>query len=152
WFERSKLHYTCSLVSLWLVEGQLELGRQSEAVAVLETVLETAIKNGYHHLEGVAERLLGEALGTDAAASAHLERATRVLEKVGAQNDLGKVLVAEAAVLAAGGDVPAARDALDRAQEIFTSLGTLDGPRRVAALRASLEAMRDADTITSEPS
>ena len=138
WFERSKLPYTRSLFSLWLVEGQLALGRVGEARAVLEGVLDTTVNNGYRHLEGVAERLLGDALGSDPAALDHLDRAETILREVGARNDLAKVFVARAAHHTATGDVAQARENLERAREMFDSLGTIDGPRMVAALQASL--------------
>ena len=90
WFARSQLHYTRSLFTLWLSEGHLALGERSEARAALDTVLATTRENGYRHLEGMAERLLGEALGPEdptatrasgsrrAASSRRLAPATRL--------------------------------------------------------------------------
>ena len=141
WFERSQLHYTRSLFSLWLAEGHLALGQAAEARRVLEVVLDTTINNGYRHLEGVTERLLGEAVGVDPGALEHLDRATAVLQEVGARNDVAKVLVARAVYHAATGDIARAREGLERAHEIFIALGTVDGPRIVASLLASLPAV-----------
>jgi class 3 adenylate cyclase/tetratricopeptide (TPR) repeat protein len=138
WFERSRLPYTRSLFSLWLVEGHLALGQITEARAVLDPLLDTSVNNGYRHLEGVARRLLGEALGADPAALPHLDRAATILEEIGARNDVAKVLVARAAHHAATGDVAHARESLERARAIFESLRTIDGPRIVDALLASL--------------
>jgi class 3 adenylate cyclase/tetratricopeptide (TPR) repeat protein len=139
WFERSQLHYTRSLFALWLVEGHLALGQRSEARAVLDTVVATVHEKGYRHLEGVAERFLGETLGPDdPAAIAHFELATHLLEEIGARNEVAKVLVAQAACRQAAGDLSGARGSLERAAAIFTSLGTLDGPRLVASRLGSL--------------
>ena len=139
WFERSKLHYTRSLCSLWLAEGHLALGRRAQARAVLDTVMGIVRDNGYRHLEGIAERLAGESLAPDdPSAAEHLERAARILDEVGARNELAKVLVARAACRRSAGDVAGARDALERARAIFTSLGTVDGPPLVASVLESL--------------
>jgi tetratricopeptide (TPR) repeat protein len=141
WFGRSQLHYTRSLFAIWLAEGQLALGQRAEARATVDGVVVTARENGYRHLEGVAERLLGETLPPgDPAAAGHLDAAMAILEEVGAANDVAKVLVARAATLCASGDAKGARAALERAREIFTSLGTIDGPRQVAARLAALPA------------
>ena len=139
WFARSQLHYTRSLFTLWLAEGQVALGERSQARAALATVLNTTRENGYRHLEGMAERLLGEALGPDdPTAIEHLDLANRILEEVGARNEVAKVLVARAACHRSAGDLAAARAALEQALAIFTSLGTVDGPRLIASLLQSL--------------
>ena len=139
WFERSHLHYTRSLCSLWLAESYLALGRPHEARGVLETVMAIIRENGYRHLEGVGERLVGESLGAeDSTAVEHLGRAARILEEVGARNEVAKVLVAQATCQRAAGNVAEARGALERALAIFTSLGTVDGPPLVASLLDSL--------------
>ena len=104
-------------------------------------MLTSTRENGYRHLEGVAERLLGEALGPeDPTALAHLDLASRILEEVGARNDVAKALVARAGFRRAAGDYAGARAALEQALAIFTSLGTVDGPRLVASLLQSLPA------------
>jgi class 3 adenylate cyclase/tetratricopeptide (TPR) repeat protein len=139
WFERSELHYTRSLFALWLAEGRLAAGQRSEARALLEAVLTTTRDKGYRHLEGVAERLLAETLGPETAAGGdHLAVATRILDEVDARNDLGKALVAEARRAQATGDTAGARACLEQAEAIFKTLGTVDGPRLVTSLRASL--------------
>ena len=139
WFERSQLHFTGAADALWLAEGHLALGQRSEARAIVDTVLATTREKGYRHLEGVAERLLGEALAPEhPAALEHLAVATRVLEEVGACNEVAKVLVARAACHRAAGDLAAARAALERALAIFSALGTVDGPALVSSLLRSL--------------
>jgi hypothetical protein len=97
---------------------------------------------GYLHLEGWAERLLGECVGLDdpIVAAAHLSRAAGILEKTGARNELAKTLVAQAELQRAAGDSVAARGLLERALKIFDALGTLDGPDRARALLAELGA------------
>jgi class 3 adenylate cyclase/tetratricopeptide (TPR) repeat protein len=153
WFARSQLHYTRSLFTLWLAEGHLALGERSQARAALDTVLTTTRENGYRHLEGMAERLLGEALGPeDPTAAEHLDLANRILEEVGARNEVAKVLVARAACHRAAGDLAAARAALKQALAIFTSLGTVDGPPLVASLLASLpDGVDIAETTPASP-
>lgn len=88
----------------------------------------------------MAERILGTALvDVDAAAAgAHLESARHVLQEVGADNEIGKLLVAQSALRQAAGDVAGARDALRCALDIFERLGTLDEPPRVRSLLAAL--------------
>ena len=153
WFERSNLHYTRSLFALWLAEGQLALGQQSDARILLETVVAKTRENGYRHLEGVAERLLGEALGPgDPAAVEHLDLAHRVLEEVGARNDIAKVLVARARCHLASGDATAAGEALKQAKEMFASLGTVDGPILAGSLLDSLPAKAEAGDIAAASS
>ncbi len=149
WFERSHLHYTRSLCSLWLAEGYVALGRRSEARAVVDTVMAIIRDNGYRHLEGVAERLVGESLGPDdPAALDHLRRAACILDEVGARNEVAKVLVAQAACHRAGADVAGARAALERALAIFRSLATVDGPPLVASLLDSLPGHPKAGDVT----
>ena len=139
WFERSQLHYTRSLFALWLVEGQLALGQREDALATLGSVLTTTRENGYRHLEGVAQRLLGEALGSDdPAAAQHLETATDLLGEIGAFNDIAKILVVRGEWRRAAGDTTGARASLERALALFESLGTVDGPRHA---KAALEAL-----------
>jgi len=146
WFARSQLHYTRSLFTLRLAEAHLAMGQRAEARAVIDTVLATARDRGYRHVEGMAERLLAEALGPeDPAALGHVEIATRILEEVGARNDVAKALVTRAACHRAAADIPGARTALEQALEIFTSLGTVDGPPLVAARLDALSARIDAD-------
>src|SRR5262245_43380170 len=101
-------------------------------------------EKGYRHLEGVAERLVAEALGTESAgAREHLRRAIPILEQVDARNDLAKALVTESACRLAARDPSAARDTLRRALEIFESLGTLDRPCLVASCQAGLRETLD---------
>ena len=139
WFERSQLSYTGSLFALWLAEGQLAQGQRLEALAMLEAVLVTTRENGYRHLEGVGERLMGEALGPqNPRAGEHLDTAAHILNEVGARNDVAKLLVVRAAHHRATGDPAAARAELEEALGIFTELGTADGPPLVASLLGSM--------------
>ena len=95
-------------------------------------------------LEGVASWLLGECLASDAPASAerHVEKAIKILARIGARNDLARAMVTRAALRQAAGDTPGAHRLLDEAQAIFKTLGTLDEPARVEAARDALD--RDA--------
>jgi hypothetical protein len=89
----------------------------------------------------MAHRLLGESLAPDDAAGAarHLDEALRILEEVGARNEVARTLVAQADLRRAAGDRLGARPLLERALAIFESLGTLDEPVRVRAALVALE-------------
>jgi tetratricopeptide (TPR) repeat protein len=137
WFDRSHLRYTRSLFALWLGEALLHEERP-RARAIFEEVLATSREVGYRHLEGVAGRLLAEALAPDAAAIEPLAGAMSILEEIGARNDLAKALVTEARIHGAAGDREGAADRLARATAAFQALGTLDGAALVDAARADL--------------
>jgi hypothetical protein len=107
----------------------------------LEEVLATSREDGYRYLEGVANRLLGEALAPadPAAAAGLLEAAVRLLGEVGARNELAKALVAQAQCRRSAGDQTGARQLLERALALFATLGTLDEPSRVRLALAALD-------------
>ena len=141
WFRQSNLQYTHAFSALWLLEGFLRVGRHLEARALLEDVLATARDRGYRHVEGMATCLLAEALMEDdpGAAARHFETAIALLERVGARNQVAKALENQAALRRAGGDVSGAQALLERALDLFETLGTLDAIDRV---RASLDRQR----------
>jgi class 3 adenylate cyclase/tetratricopeptide (TPR) repeat protein len=143
WLGKSNLHYTRTIFDLFMADSYLRQGERRRARPLIESGLEVSRRLGYLHLEGVAERLLGDCLTADdpPAAAAHLERATDILEGIDARNELAKALVGRAALSAAAGDLRDARCRLDRALEIFDALGTLDGPD---------EARRLLDLLTSQ--
>ena len=140
WLERTQLRYTRSVTALRLAEGYLRLGELPAARALLEEVLATTRQLGYRHVEGVAERLLGESFVADdpARAAGHLENAMRILEEVGARDEIAKTLVNQAEVARAAGDRHTARQLLQRALGIFDALGALDEPGRLRAALATL--------------
>jgi tetratricopeptide (TPR) repeat protein len=140
WFEQSNLRFTVSSWSLRLVEGYLQTGERLRAREILERVLATCQEFGHRHLEGAAQRLLGEVLAeTDAsAAAAHLEAAARTLEDVGARDELARALVSRASLVRRAGDPTGARRLLERALALFEELGTVDEPPRVRAVLAAL--------------
>jgi tetratricopeptide (TPR) repeat protein len=135
-FQRSGLRYTGLLCGLWLGESYLREGRQEQARPLLSSALAQSRERGYHHLAGVAERLLGQCLLADSPeeAARHLEDGARILDRVGAQNDFAKALVAQADCARRRGDAGGARELLQRALDIFDRLGTLDEPARVREL------------------
>src|SRR5437899_11622659 len=110
--------------------------------SVVEGMLGATRERGYRHLEGVAERLLGESLVAEdrAAAKEHLGAATRILEEVGARNELAKTWMAQATLRRAEGDEAGALTLARRALALFEELGTLDEPGRVRAWLASAPA------------
>ena len=140
WLDQQQLPYTRSVVGLDLAESYLRHGARARACTVAETVRSASHELGYRHLEGWAERLLGECAGPEAPtiAAAHLTRAAEILETTGARNELAKTLVAQAALKTAAGDSPGARGLLERALTTFDALGTLDGPDRARTLLAEL--------------
>jgi tetratricopeptide (TPR) repeat protein len=142
WFDQYQLRYTRSLFALWLAEAYLSQDAPTRARVVLEEVLSTTSKLGYRHLEGVAERLFAESLFHDdrIAAETRVERAIGILEPIGAQNELAKALVDQAELRRLAGDLPRAREGLERALAIFESLGTLHEPKRVRAMLGALHA------------
>lgn len=88
WFEQSRMGYTRTQVSLWAAEGYLVLGQFERARAIAEEALATCRTVGYRHLEGVALRLVGEALGPqDRAGAEYLAAAESILAEVGARRD-----------------------------------------------------------------
>jgi hypothetical protein len=96
---------------------------------------------GYLHFEGTACWLMGECLAPEAPASAesYVEAAMKILERIGARNDLARAMVTRAALRQAAGDSAIAHDLLAQAGPIFHELGTLDEPARVEAARAALD-------------
>jgi tetratricopeptide (TPR) repeat protein len=138
WFERSRLRYTRSFVALWLAEAWLRQGEGERARALVDDVLATSRQMGYRHLEGVALRLLGESLVSrePAAAREALDAAQRLLESLGARNDVAKTLAARAVLARRSGDHDEARTLSSRALAVFEELGTRDEPGRVRAMLA----------------
>jgi class 3 adenylate cyclase/tetratricopeptide (TPR) repeat protein len=140
WLERAQLRYTHAMFSLRLGEVYLCRGERGQARALFEAVLATSREAGYRHLEGVAQRFLGQLLAADdpAAAAAHLGSALRLLQDRSIHKEVAKVLVAQAELGQAAGDVTGARARLERALVLFERLGTLDEPPRVRAALAAL--------------
>ena len=140
WFERSHLGLTRTWYALWLADGYLLQGRSADARPLAEEVVVASREAGYRYFEGVAERILGASLGeTDRTRSAaHLGAALRILEEIGARNEMAKTLVAQAHLRRAAGEVVTARALLERARSIFEELGTLDEAPRVRSLLESL--------------
>ena len=140
WFEKSRLPFTRAWFALWLADAYLFVGEASRARALAEDVLPTVRDAGYRYFEGMAERLLGASLVTadPATAAQHLDIGRRILEEVGARNEVAKALVAEADLRRAARDLTGARERLARALAIFEALGTLDEPPRVRAALGAL--------------
>ena len=141
WFERSNLRFSRSSWGLRLAEGYIKTGDRAQARALVAEILTSCHEFGHRHLEGAAERLLGEIMAPDdpSAAAAHLERAVRILEDVGARDELARVFVAQASLRRAAHDRAGARRLLERALTLFEELGTVDEPPRVRAALAALD-------------
>jgi len=151
WFEKSRLRYTHARYSLLLAEGLLCRGDRAAARPLIENLLETSRALGYLHFEGTACWLMAECLAPEASASAepYVEAAMKILERIGARNDLARAMVTRAALRQAAGDLAIAHDLLTQAGAIFHELGTLDGPARVEAARVALDRGKPVDFCTA---
>ena len=140
WLGKSNLPYTQTIFNLLIADSYLRRGEHERARPLVEIGLDVSRRLTYRHLEGVAERLLGECLSTDdpAAAAEHLERARQLFEVIDARNELAKTLFAHAALRAAAGSADEARGLLERAGAIFDALRTLDGADDVRRLVAEV--------------
>jgi tetratricopeptide (TPR) repeat protein len=134
WFAQSKLQYTWTYFSLWLTEGYLRLGRADAALDLARRALAAAERHGYRHLEGLAHRMIGEALADNDGPGAreHTERALKILADVGARSDL-----ARAQVLFARQTPQRTHEALAAALREFEALGTVDDIENTRAMVAS---------------
>jgi class 3 adenylate cyclase/tetratricopeptide (TPR) repeat protein len=141
WFKNSNMRYTYSRYALWVVEGHLYRGDRATARSLIEEGLETCQQTGYVHLEGVWHWLMGECLAREAPASAedHVAAAMRILEQIGARNDLARAIVTRAAFRQRAGDTEVARQLLTEARAAFQILGTSDEAARVEASLAALD-------------
>ncbi len=142
WFEKAGLRFPRSAFGLFLADGYLRQGEWAPARAEAETILAICREVGYRHIEGAAERLLGEALAADepAAAARHLEAALAISEEVGSQAETAKTLLAQAALKRTAGDTAAARELLERALHISGALGTIDDAFKARSALAGLDA------------
>jgi class 3 adenylate cyclase/tetratricopeptide (TPR) repeat protein len=140
WFDRSHLVFTRTWYAIWLADAYLRAGDAANARRLGEEVLARSQERGYRYFEGMAERLLGTALASvePAVAALHIEAALRILEEVGARNEVAKVLMASGQLRRDAGDLAGARAVLEEALAIFEELGTLDEPPRVKAILDSL--------------
>ena len=150
WLESTRLSYPRWRASLYLAEGYLRQGDRSTARSLIEAILEPSRAMGYLHFEGLACWLMGECLAPENPASAepYIARATEIMGRIGARNDLARAIVTRAALRQAAGDVHTARQLLDEAGAIFRELGTLDEPAQVEAARAALALGFPIDLLT----
>jgi class 3 adenylate cyclase/tetratricopeptide (TPR) repeat protein len=141
WFRGSDHRYAYLRYALWLAEGHLRRGDCASGRLLIDEVLNTSQRAGYLHCEGLAFWLMGECLAGEATDTAedHVETAMRILERVGARNDLARAMVTRAALRQGALDVASARRLLNEASSIFRVLGTLDEPARVEAALAALD-------------
>ncbi len=141
WFGQAHLDRTRLAFAIWLGDAYVRQGELARARVLCDELLTMSRQAEYRNLEGMAHRLLGESIAPEdaTAAARHLDEARRILEEVGARNELAKTLVAQAGLRQAAGDLLAARPLLERALAIFESLGTLDEPVQVRAALSALE-------------
>ena len=79
------------------------------------------------------------AVAAPAAAAEFIDSAMRILEQVGARNDLAKAIISRAILRREAGDTATARELVTKACLIFQTIGTLDEPIRAAQILATLE-------------
>jgi class 3 adenylate cyclase/tetratricopeptide (TPR) repeat protein len=141
WLGRSGLRYAYLTDALRLAEGHLRRGDTTNAQPLIQDILEVSRASGYLHFEGRASWLMGDCFAAEdsIAAEDYIETAMRILEGVGARNDLAKAMLTRAALRQRAGDDAMARQLLDRARALFRELGTLDEPARVDAAVAALD-------------
>jgi tetratricopeptide (TPR) repeat protein len=154
WFDRSDLRYSYLRYALWLAEGHLRRGDCTSARPLIGNVLSTSRAMGYLHCEGLACWLMGECLAPEAPADAenYVETAMRILEKVGARDDLAKAMITRAALRQGGGDLATARRLLNQAYATFRALGTRGEPARVEAAIAGLDRGSQIALLGADPS
>ena len=133
WSAKSHLRQPYLRWALWLAEAYLCKHDRAAARTLLDDVLATSREAGYVHLEGVAYWLLGECLAPESPRAAEdcLDTAMGILDRVGAQNDLARAIVSRAALRRGAGDIETARQLLERALAIFTTLDTRGEPARI---------------------
>jgi DNA-binding NtrC family response regulator/class 3 adenylate cyclase len=124
WLERSRLRYTQCQIAVWLAEAYLKAGTPEPARAVLAPALESAGALGYRYLEGVAHRLLGEALYPEPEAESHLDAALARLQEVDAQSELGRTWMAKASQARHQGRAKEAATLVSRATVVFERLAS----------------------------
>jgi tetratricopeptide (TPR) repeat protein len=133
WFARSNLRYTRSGLVPILADGYRRQGKTTQAEAILREMLATARQSGYRYPEGVACRLLAACRAPEnpGEATRLLDEACRILEEIGARNDLAKAWAALAEIQHASGDLSAAARLYGQALTMFEKLGTLDEVSRL---------------------
>jgi class 3 adenylate cyclase/tetratricopeptide (TPR) repeat protein len=142
WLDQSKLQYTRSVIGLLLAEAYLYQSDHGRARELAHGILTISRDSGYRHLEGVAERLFGEALVgvDDVAAAEHLSRAEQLAGDTGAANEGAKSLMGRAELHRRRQDHAKARELAKRAYGIFETLGTVDELTRAKKLLSELDA------------
>ena len=153
WFASSDLRYTYLHQASWLAEGHLRRCDRASARSLIQEILDTSRRAGYLHFEGRACWLMGDCLAAEAPASAEdcAETAMRILEGVGARDDLAKAMVTRAALRQGAGDVATARQLLKQAYAIFQALGTRLEPARVKAALTALDRGSSIRLLAGEP-
>ncbi len=138
WWERAKVRFTRTQFALWLAEAHVKARDLESARSLADEALATSRELGYRYLEGIAARLRGEcrASGDPAGAAEDLEAAARILEEIGARNELAKTWLAQAG-LSRSSDRAAAEAAAARARATLRELGTLEADREIESGRAS---------------
>ena len=134
WLGRSGLRYSYVTDALRLAEGYLRRGDTANAEPLIQDILEVSRASGYLHFEGRACWLMGDCLAIEASVAAedYVENAMRILDQVGARNDLAKAMLTRAALRQRAGDETMGRQLIEQARALFQELGTLDEPARAA--------------------
>jgi tetratricopeptide (TPR) repeat protein len=140
WLERSHLGHYSWFYGFWLAEGYLRRGEPLRAGALVEDILATSRRQS-RRAEGIGERLLGESRLADdpRAAAQHLDAASRILNAIGARNELARTFALRGQLHRADGDLTTARSLLERALSLFEELRTVDEVPRVRTAITALD-------------
>src|SRR5260221_2199555 len=126
WLRSSRQRYSRLRFAGWLAEGHLRRGDREQAAPLIEDVLNTSRANGYRYLEGLACWLMAVCMAPEAPAAAadYADEAIRILDAIGARNDLAKAIMTRAASWQDFGDAAKAERLSNEAAAIFQDLGT----------------------------
>lgn len=133
WCANSNLRHNRALFGLWLVDGYLRAAERVRARELAREILLGCRELGYRHLEGVASRLVAEALSEEdpEEAGKYLVAAEEILEAIDAKNELGKAFTLRGRLAQARGQAHEAQRAFQDAMCLMERLGTTDETSRV---------------------
>jgi tetratricopeptide (TPR) repeat protein len=134
----------CETFDLYFCEALWRAGQHARARAALKECLGVVEPCGMRFYAASARRLLGEvelAEGGEnlSAAARHFEESIKVLEALGAENELALAWAGYGRLRKEIGDRAGARDYLSRALDTFERLGTRLEPERVRRTLADLD-------------
>jgi len=122
--------------SAYLAEAYLTINERDKALERTKSALEISKESGFRHLEGMAYRVLGE-IYSEAKSNEpkkYIEDSIRILNEVGAKNELAKSYLSLGRLYKEKGEKAKAKKYLTQALHIFEKLGTLHEPEKARKL------------------